>query len=80
MRRKGFAIRNLTTVGPKLPSDWETKLRVFIIIAKKIIADNKLSLEEILNKDKGPMYFDCLPSQTTISQGGKIYLNNYNRP
>lgn len=80
MRRMGFAIRNLTTVGQKLPSDWETKAEGFYNYCKKLIADNKLSLEQILNIDEVPMYFDCLPSQTIISQGGKIYLKNYNRP
>ena len=71
MKRKCLGIRNKTTVGQKLPSDWEIKAERFYEYVKKIIDDNKFTSESIINMDEVPLCFDCPPNRTVSSKGEK---------
>jgi transposase-like protein len=70
MRRKNLSIRNRTTVGQKLPEDWELKKNSFLEFTRNLISTYKFSESEIYNMDEVPVSFDIPPSRT-VDQIGK---------
>ena len=74
MRRKGLTIRNHTTVGQKLPEDWEVKKNNFIEYTRNLISKYKFAQYEIINMDEVPVSFD-IPPNRTVEQVGTQSVN-----
>lgn len=69
MNRCGLTLRQKTHIAKKLPKDIDEKIHNF---AKFIIKERKMfdfSLENIINMDETPMYFD-MPGNTTVDKVG----------
>lgn len=69
MKRKKLAVRICSTVGQKLPDDWEKKVEDFLNFVKKIVIENNFTPNDIINMDEVPLCFDCPPNRTVDSQG-----------
>src|SRR6218665_3225199 len=67
MKRNNLAIRARTTVGQKLPDDWENKLVVFHIFVLNEETELKLSDEDIINMDEVPMSFN-IPASRSVAE------------
>jgi len=71
MKRNNLTVRARTTVGQKLPDDWENKLAVFHTFVLKEKTELKLSDEDIINMDEVPMSFDIPASRSVAEKGVK---------
>lgn len=67
MKRNKLAIRAVSSVGQKLPDDWEDKMKSFVDFVTK--NKDKYALHEIGNMDEVPVTFD-MPSKFTVEQKG----------
>lgn len=67
MKRNSLALRAVTSVGQKLPADWEEKMRKFVEFVTQHKGD--FSLAHIGNMDEVPVTFD-MPSKFTIDVKG----------
>lgn len=64
MKRKNLSVRMRTTVGQKLPDDWEEKQKGFLEYFLKLRNDGDYDLKHIINMDEVPLMFDCPPNKT----------------
>lgn len=71
MRRKKFSIRTRTTVGQKLPDDWEEKMDNFKTFVKNMIERENYPMDKIGNMDEVPLTFDAPPNRTVAQTGDK---------
>lgn len=69
MKRKKLSVRARTTVGQKLPDDWEIKRSDFLKFTHEQIKENKFSTDQVINMDEVPLTFDCPPSRTVNKVG-----------
>lgn len=67
MRRNKIVRRAVTSVGQKLPDDWEQKMATFVEFINSHKDD--YSLDHIANMDEVPVTFD-MPSNFTMEQKG----------
>jgi len=71
MKRKQLSVRVRTTVGQRLPDDWEEKMSSFRdFVANEITARN-LSPDDVINMDEVPMSFDIPPTRSVAPVGTK---------
>lgn len=70
MKRNGLSVRARTTVGQRLPDEWETKLKDFKEFVKKEVDELRLNPDDIVNMDEVPMSFD-IPACRTVEEVGK---------
>ncbi len=69
MKRHHLSVRATTSVGQKLPIDWEEKLASF-----KLFVDNKkagIEAQHIENMDEVPVSFDMVGNHTIDNKGAK---------
>lgn len=71
MKRNQLSVRVRTTVGQKLPEDWEEKISNFRDFVAKEINQQKLSYADIINMDEVPMSFDIPPTRSIATVGTK---------
>lgn len=69
MRRNNLVVRHRTTVGQKLPDDWQEKSDCFLDFSRNLVAKFHFSSDQIFNMDEVPLSFDCPPSRT-VETGG----------
>lgn len=70
MKRKKLSVRTRTTVGQKLPANWQEKKASFLKYTAEIINLQGLNEGQIINMDEVPLSFDC-PSNRTVSGTGE---------
>ncbi|KAI5151325.1 hypothetical protein ENBRE01_2060 [Enteropsectra breve] len=69
MKRKNLVIRSVTSVGQKIPQDWESKVENFrAYLANKCIG---LQLEQIGNMDEVPVRLDISETRIVDTKGVK---------
>lgn len=71
MRRNNLSMRARTTVGQRLPDDWEKKLDDFREFVHKEISQHDLSPDDVINMDEVPMVFDIPPTRSVAEVGVK---------
>jgi hypothetical protein len=67
MKRHNLSVRAVTSIGQKLPKDWEEKMAVFGVFVKNAI--NGVNFEHIGNMDEVSISFD-MPSGFTVETKG----------
>jgi len=71
MHRNRLSVRARTTVGQKLPDDWEEKVvnfREFVLRRKEELG---IQADRVFNMDEVPMSFDAPHSRTVDSTGAE---------
>lgn len=71
MKRNQLSVRARTTVGEKLPNDWETKVSDYQEFVKKDIDNQNLTPSNVYNMDEAPMSFDIPATRTVADSGSK---------
>jgi transposase-like protein len=71
MRRKNLRVRSRTTMCQAVPDDVDEKKASFLQFTRKVIAEGKYSLKNIINMDEVPLTFDCPPNRTVDTCGVK---------
>lgn len=71
MKRKKLCVRQKTTVGQKLPADWEEKKESFLSFVKSKVEELGLKNSQVINMDEVPLSFDCPPNRTVEEVGAK---------
>ncbi|KAF8774264.1 Pogo transposable element with KRAB domain like protein [Argiope bruennichi] len=73
IRRKNLRIRSRTTMCQAVPDDVDEKKKKtsFLQVTRKVIAEGKYSLKNIINMDEVPLTFDCPPNRTVDTCGMK---------
>jgi len=71
MKRQNLSVRARTTVGQKLPDDWEQKTMNFREFVEKEIRTNQILLDDVVNMDEVPMTFDIAPTRSVAPTGVK---------
>ena len=66
MKRNDLSVRARTTVGQRLPPDWQVLMNNFVDFAERNITRLALSKDKILNMDEVPMTFDA-PMNRTVT-------------
>ena len=70
MRRHNLSVRSTTTVGQRLPADWEDKTRAFQTFVNNLQTENSFPASKVGNMDEVPVSFDA-PSSRTVDEVGK---------
>ena len=70
MRRHKLSVRCTTTVGQKLPADWEDKTSAFQKYVNTLQTENQFPASKVGNMDEVPVSFDA-PSSRTVDEVGK---------
>ena len=71
MRRNRLSVRARTTVGQKLPDDWEEKVVNFRKFVSRRKEELGIQADRIINMDEVPMSFDAPHSRTVDSTGAQ---------
>ncbi|KFM61528.1 Pogo transposable element with KRAB, partial [Stegodyphus mimosarum] len=71
MRRKNLRVRSRTTLCQAVPDDVDEKKASFLQFTRKLIAEGKYSLKNVINMDEVPLTFDCPPNRTVDTCGVK---------
>ncbi|GFV99058.1 anaphase-promoting complex subunit 1 [Trichonephila clavipes] len=71
MRHKNLRVRSRTTMCQAVPDDVDEKKASFLQFTRKVIAEGKYSLKNIINVDEVPLTFDCPPNRTVDTCGVK---------
>ena len=69
MWRNGLSVRARTTVGQRLPNNWEDLIANFIDFTERNITRLALTSEKIINMDEVPMTFDAPMTRTVTEKG-----------
>ena len=69
MKRNDLSVRARTTVGQRLPQDWQGLMSNFVDFAERSITRLALSRDKILNIDEVRMTFDA-PMNRTVTEKG----------
>ena len=69
MYRSGLTLRQKTHIAQKLPKDIDEKVQKFFAFVIKEQKRFNFALENIINMDETPMYFD-MPGNTTVDKVG----------
>ena len=69
MNRSGLTLRQKTHIAQKLPKDVDEKVQKFFAFVIKERKRFDFALENIINMDETPMYFD-MPGNTTVDKVG----------
>ena len=69
MRRNNLSVRARTTVGQRLPEDWEQKVDDFRTFVHNEIIQHNLTPNDVINMDEVPMMFD-IPATRLVAQVG----------
>ncbi|GFW43154.1 hypothetical protein TNCV_2439461 [Trichonephila clavipes] len=69
MKRNNLVVRSRSTVGQKLPDDWEKQSDDFLTFCKQLIVENNFTEDLIFNMDEVPLSFDIPPTRTVDVQG-----------
>ncbi|KAG8229125.1 hypothetical protein J437_LFUL009714 [Ladona fulva] len=69
MRRNNLSVRSSTSVGQKLPSDWEAKVAKFRLYLKKNLCG--VDFQHFGNMDEVPVSFNMPASRTVNLKGAK---------
>ena len=70
MRRNRLSVRARTTVGQKLPDDWEEKVVNFREFVSRRKVELGIQADRIFNMDEVPMSFDAPHSRTRSRRNG----------
>ena len=70
MRRQKLSVRCTTTVGQRLPADWEDKTRAFQTFVNNLQREDHFPVSKVGNMDKVPVSFD-VPNSRTVDEVGK---------
>lgn len=71
MRRNRLSVRARTTVGQKLPDDWEEKVVNFREFVSRRKEELGIQADRVFNMDEVPMSFDAPHSRTVDSTGAE---------
>ena len=71
MRRNRLSVRSRTTVGQKLPNDWEEKVTNFRQFVSRRKEELNIQADRVFNMDKVPMSFDAPYSRTVDETGAE---------
>ena len=71
MRRNRLSVRARTTVGQKLPDDWEEKIVNFHEFVSRSKEELGIQADRVFNMDEVPMSFDAPYSRTVDSIGAE---------
>lgn len=64
LQRSELSIRTRITVDQKLPEDWDMKKRGFCKVCQGSNNQKVFDTLQIINMNKVPLTFDCLPNKT----------------
>ena len=70
MKRNGYSVRSVTSVGQELPHNWCEIAAKFRTHVKNIKAKNAVRLKDFGNMDEVPCQFD-MPGKRTVDVKGK---------
>ena len=71
MRRNRLSVRSRTTVGQKLPNDWEEKVTNFRQFVSRRKDELNIQADRVFNMDEVPMSFDAPYFRTVDATGAE---------
>ncbi len=71
MKRNDLSVRQKTTIGQKLPDDWEEKVKSFLDFVENEKNSKEYSDASVGNMDEVPMSFDAPANRTVHTKGAK---------
>lgn len=71
MRRNRLSVRSRTTVGQKLPNDWEEKVTNFFQFVSRRKDELNIQADRVFNMDEVPMSFDAPYFRTVDATGAE---------
>lgn len=69
MIRHSLSLRSKTSISQKLPVQLENKIECFLNEVRILRSNCLYPVENIINMDETPMYFDMVPSKTVSKKG-----------